>query len=133
MLTTDAISTVRITAFASAGAICGLYAFSAYLSGTTSILPDWSPLAAGALAALAFSCAAFLAGPQNTNAALDESYFADKKTAASAGFWAALFIGTAQWLTGTGGAMQLATTLTGASAVYLLTQAALDLRGRRCA
>jgi hypothetical protein len=72
-----------------------------------------------------------IAGPTNTNAALDEGYDADRRTAASAGFWGAILSGTTLWLSGTGGELQLAITLTGASAIFLLTHAMLDFRGSR--
>ncbi|WP_299413257.1 hypothetical protein [uncultured Sulfitobacter sp.] len=131
MITPDTIATVRMIAFALAGLMCGGYALAALWGIPSQNLPHFLPLGAGIIAAIAFALAALIVGPQNTNAALDESYHTDRRTAASTGFWAAIVIGTTLWLTSTGGTLQLAITLTGASAVFLLTHALLDFRGSR--
>lgn len=131
MISADTLAIVRTIAFAIAGLICAGYALAAFWGVPPEALPQFLPLAAGITAAIAFFLAALIAGPTNTNAALDESYHADRRTAASVGFWGAILIGTTLWLTDTGEELQLAITLTGASAAFLLTHALLDLRGNQ--
>lgn len=131
MISSDTLGLIRMITFGIAGLICSAYALSTLFGITPGLIPNWLPIAAGCVAAIAFTIAAVFAGSDSTNAALDESYHADRKTAAAAGFWGALVIGTALWLSNTGGTFQLAITLTGSAAIFLLLQVALELRGRR--
>jgi len=131
MITTDSLTLIRMLAFAIAGLICAAYAGAALLSAPPDVLLHWAPPIAGGITAGIVFVTSSLAGAQKADAAFDESYRADRRTAATAGFWSAITIGTLLWLTQTGGTLQLAITLTGSASVFLLMQAALDLRGLR--
>lgn len=129
MISAQTLTIVRILAFALGGIICATYALAALAGVNPHQLPHWLPLATAILIFVVFFIAALSAGKRNTNAALDESYQSDQKTAAGFGFWTALGTGTALWLLDIGGQMQLAITLTSASAMFFFCQVTLDLRG----
>jgi hypothetical protein len=131
MRTSSALSNVRAIAFGAAGTVCAIYAFATLLVADPGQLPHWAPLIAGCLAALTLFAASFAAGPRIISASFDEGYQNDRRSAAVAGFWSALSIGTTLWLGNIGGESQLAITLTGASAVFLLTHVFLEIKGRR--
>lgn len=129
-LSSDTLSGIKTLCLGASGLICSGYAVGAFLLETPQDLPDWLPLLAGGLAALVIFVTAALAGPRNTNAALDESYRQDRQTAAAMGFWAALGMGLFLWLSGLGNGMDLAITLTSSAAVFLLVQVWLEVKGR---
>jgi len=130
MITSHTLSNVRLVAFAIAGTLCAAYALSALIHPAAPIVPDWLPITAGALAGVVFFVAGILAGPRVTSATLDESYQSEHRTAGFIGFWVAIVSGVGLWQTGLGGQLQLAITLTLASAAFLLMQVVLELRGR---
>lgn len=130
MFTSHTLAILRTGAFALAGFISALFATLTLLDPQTEVLPAWLPLGAGLTAAIAIFAVSFAAGGRNAAAAFDESYRSDGALAGFWGFWGAIAIGTCLWLTGAGGDMQLAITLTGSSAIYLLSHVLLDLRGR---
>lgn len=130
-MSAQALSNLRTLVFGLTGSICAIYAFAALLLEDTGALPHWMPPAAGIAAAGVFFLAAAFAGRENMNASLDEGYRDDRRSAGVAGFWAAIVIGTVLWFGDLGGTLQLAITLTGASAGLLLAHVVLELRGRR--
>lgn len=130
MISAEALSTIRTVAYGAAGIVCAGYALAALLSPAPETLPHWAPLTAGIFIAIVIFASAFVAGPANTAASLDESYREDQRTAAVFGFWGAIGCGVALWLLDLGGAMQLAITMTFSSGVFLLAHVVLELRGR---
>lgn len=130
MITTQNLINIRTLTFAIGGLMCGGYALAALLGTDRGDLPHWLPPMAGIMVAVVYFIAAYVAGPDRTNAATDESYQHDGRLAAAVGFWVALAMGTGLWITGLGGAMQLAITLTTAAAAFMLAHVVLDLRGR---
>lgn len=131
MISTDSLTLIRMITFGIAVVICAAYACAATLGIPPEALPHWAPITAGAVAAAVVFGVSLLANASATIAAFDESYRADRRTAAFAGFWGGIISGTLLWLTQAGGDLQLAITLTSAAAVFLLVQSALDLLGRR--
>jgi hypothetical protein len=126
---TQTLTFVRCVAFAIAGLICTAYAAATLLG--LDFLPHWLPITGGLGAAVVFSASAMLAGPRNTAASLDESYHADRRSAAVIGFWSAMVTGTGLWLLNIGGNMQLAITMNVAAAMFLLSHVVLEYRGHR--
>jgi hypothetical protein len=130
MLSTDTLGLIRTVAFGVSGLACTVYAIATLWAPQADRLPDWLPIAASIALAVTIFSALFVGGRHNAAAAMDEAYRADNTTAAALGFWGALVIGLGLWLTGAGGEMQLAITLTGASAIYMLAHVVFEVRGR---
>lgn len=128
MFSESTLTTIRTILFGTAGLVCAAYAVSALVGDAR--LPDWLPPAIPLTVAAVFFLASLIAGQASAEASLDESYALTNKNAASAGFWGALIIGSAQWIAGIGAPFELAITLSGASAVYFLAHVLAEIRGR---
>jgi len=129
MISAHALTILRTLAFAFGGLVCASYALAALAGVTPDKLPHWLPPFTAACIFVVIFFASLSAGKRNTKAALDESYQSDISTASGLGFWTALGTGTALWVLDIGGHLQLAITLTSASAVFFISQVTLDLRG----
>lgn len=131
MVSAQTLSLVRVISFGIGGLISLAFAVATLLDFNPSPLPHWLPIATAVVIAIIYFLAAALAGPHNMRAALDESHTEDARLAATLGFWTALATGTALWLLNLGGTLQLAITLTTASAVFFLAHVVLEVRGLR--
>ncbi|MEQ6202033.1 hypothetical protein ABMC88_03165 [Sulfitobacter sp. HNIBRBA2951] len=87
MISTDSLTLIRMITFGIAVVICAAYACAATLGIPPEALPHWAPITAGAVAAAVVFGVNLLANASATIAAFDESYRADRRTAAFAGFW----------------------------------------------
>lgn len=134
MLSSDTLSTIRVTVLGITGVICFLYAVLALLQGRADPMPFWVPGLAGFGSAAVITLAAMGAGRKNTEMAIDEGYHADNHRAQRIGYWIALLLyplfglllsqGIVTWSV----AFAAMGTLTGGA--YLLLFVWFDLQGR---
>lgn len=126
----ETLTAIRTAIFAVAGLACAFYVLSALSGSASGLALSWLPPLAGVCVAVLIFGVTFYAGRNSAEAAYDEQYAATNRSAASAGFWAAIVLGSAVLFTGIAAPYQLAITLSGAAGTYFLAHVLFELRGR---